>query len=382
MKIIFNKKDLVKSLGIVSKTMMGRSTLPILKSILIDASTDIIKLTTNNMDMGIETITKGEIIERGKIAIDCAIFSNIVSKLPDNEITIKADEDNKVNITCENSKFMVQGMNADEFIKLPVIEKNNFIYMSQMTLRDIVNQTAFCALKSDDNSTARIMNGEYFQVKGNKLKVTALDGHRIAIREVELKESFKDVDVIVPVKSLREITKILSGGNDDEVRIYFNSKRNDESDEESYDNILFEFDNTMVVSRLIAGKYYNINQMLSLDYDLEVNVNKKLLQDCVDRSLLMVSEGDKKPIVISVTDGEMEIKINSHIGLMDETIPVTKMGKDINIGFNPKYVNETLRVIEDENIFIYFLNSKSPLFIKDKEEGYIYIILPVAIEND
>lgn len=158
----------------------------------------------------------------------------------------------------------------------------------------------------------------------------------------------------------------MSGEISDEVRIYFTDK-----------HIIFEFDDTMVLSRLIEGEYYKINQMLSGDYDTKITVNKKEFLDSIDRATLLVKESEKKPIIIGVKDGEMQLEMTSTIGSMDESIDITKEGSDILIGFNPKFLIDALRVIDEEEITIYMTNPKAPCFIKDSEESYIYLILPV-----
>ena len=141
--------------------------------------------------------------------------------------------------------------------------------------------------------------------------------------------------------------------------------------------ILFEFDATTVVSRLIEGEYFKINQMLSSDYETKFIINKKELLSCIDRATLLVKEGDKKPIILRISDDNMEINIQSQLGSMQEDIDIEKTGKDIMIGFNPKFLIDALRVIDDENVTIYMVNPKAPCYIKDDEQKYVYLILPV-----
>lgn len=315
------------------------------------------------MELGIETIIDGDIISGGMVAIDAKIFSEIVRKLPDNEVVIETDENYKTTITCEKAVFTISGKSGEDFSYLPVIEKNKFIYLSQFTLKEIIRQTIFSIADNDNN---KLMTGELFEVKNNELKVVSLDGHRISIRKVELKESFDDIKVVVPGKTLNEISKILSGGTEDEVRIFFTSN-----------HIVFEFDNTVVVSRLIEGEYFKIEQMLSSDYETKFSINKREFLDCIDRATLLVKEGDKKPIIINITDGNMELKISSIIGSMNENIDIIKEGKDIMIGFNPKFLIDALKVIDDEEVNIYMVNPKAPCFIRDDENKYVYLILPV-----
>lgn len=133
----------------------------------------------------------------------------------------------------------------------------------------------------------------------------------------------------------------------------------------------------MVVSRLIEGDYFKIDQMLSSDYETKVRINKRELLDCIDRATLLIKEGEKKPIIINIGDESMKLQIKSQIGSMDEEILITKEGKDLLIGFNPKFLIDALRVIDDEEVDLYFMNAKAPCFIKDEQQSYIYLILPV-----
>lgn len=363
MKIICSKSNLVKSVSIVSKAVPSKTTMPILECILIDATTDIIKFTANDMELGIETIIEGEIIQKGMIAIDARIFSEIVRKLPDNEVVIETDNNLQTTITCEKAKFNISSKAGDEFSFLPYVEKNEMITLSQFTLKEIIRQTIFSIADNDNN---KLMTGELFQIEGNMLRVVSLDGHRISIRKTELKESYGPRKVVVPGKTLMEVSKILSGEVDSEVVISFTNN-----------HIVFEFDNTVVVSRLIEGEYFRIDQMLSSDYETKVKINKKELLNCIDRATLLVKEGDKKPIIINILDEVMELKIKSQIGTMDEEILITKEGKDLLIGFNPKFLIDALRVIDDEEVTLYLMNPKAPCFIKDDKEMYVYLILPV-----
>ena len=179
-------------------------------------------------------------------------------------------------------------------------------------------------------------------------------------------QKFTDKKLVVPGKTLIEISKILSGEAENVVSISYTKN-----------HIVFEFDNTIVVSRLIEGEYFRIDQMLSNDYETKVRINKKELLNCIDRATLLVKEGDKKPIIINIGDELMELKIKSQIGSMNEEIMITKEGKDLLIGFNPKFLIDALRVIDDEEVTIYLMNAKAPCFIKDDGESYIYLILPV-----
>lgn len=363
MKVVCSKTNLLNGVQIVSKAVPSKTTMSILECILIEAEGNTIKMTANDMELGIETSIEGNVIEKGMIALDAKIFLEIVRKLPDNDVTIETDSSYKTTITCEKAKFNIIGKSGEDFSYLPEIERRDSILISQFTLKEVVRQTIFSISDNDNN---KLMTGELFEIKGDNLRVASLDGHRISIRNIKLKNSYPDKKVVVPGKTLSEISKILGGDTDKDVSIFFTDN-----------HILFEFDQTVVVSRLIEGEYFNIQQMLSSDYETKVRVNKKEFLNCIDRATLLVKEGDKKPIIITIMDEGMELKINSTVGSMNEEIDITKSGKDLMIGFNPKFMIDALKVIDDEEIDMYMVNPKAPCFIRDAQENYIYLILPV-----
>lgn len=367
MKIICNKNNLAKGVSMVAKAVPSKTTMPILECILIDATNDIIQLTANDMELGIRTDVQGEIINRGMIAIDAKIFSEIVRKLPDNEVTVETNENLQVTITCEKAKFDLSGKPGEEFSYLPVIEEEDSIEISQFTLKEIIRQTIFSISDTEMN---KLMTGELFEIKNNVLRVISLDGHRISIRKITLKDDVSDKKLIVPGKTLVEISRILSGEVESMVHISYTNN-----------HIVFEFGNTVVVSRLIEGEYFKVDQMLSNDYETKLRINKRESLDCIDRATLFVKEGDKKPIIINIGDEVMELRIKSQIGSMNEEIFINKEGKDLLIGFNPKFLIDALRVIDQDEVTLYLMNAKAPCFIKDDEESYIYLILPVNFNS-
>ena len=368
MRIKCKKSILSEGISIVSKAVSNKTTMPILQCILVEAVGGRIKLIANDLELGIETFIDGTIIEEGKIALEAKFFSDIVRKLPDSEIDIETNSDYKTTVYCEKTKAVVPCRSGEDFFFLSVIEKEKSISISQMTLRDVIRQTIFSI---SDNENTRLMTGECFEIKNNKLSVVSLDGHRISMRNIELKGENPDIKVVVPGKTLQEVSKILSGGIDDEVSIFF-----------SDNHILFEFEDTRIVSRLIEGEYFKISQMLSIDHKIVVKANKRDLMAIIDRASIFIQETDKKPIVVSVkNDNNMYLRVDTNIGSLNEELEITKEGEEIIIGFNPKFIMDALRAIDDDTVNIYMYDSKSPCIIKDAEESYIYIILPININT-
>ena len=363
MHIICDKSKLIEGMNIVMKAISGKTTMMILECVVIEVKDNQIKLIANDLQLGIETLIDGEIKQEGSVAVGAKVFFEIIRKLPSDNVSITVDEDYHMNISCGKAKFNIMAKATDEFPYLPNIVKDKNVNISQFTLKDIIRQTVFSI---SDNENAKVMTGELFEIHDSELKVVSLDGHRISIRKVKLNRSYDDVSVIIPGKTLIEISKIINGGMDDEVSIFFTDK-----------HVLFEFEDTIVLSRLIEGEYYKIDKMLSTDYETKVTVNKREMLECIDRSTLLLKESDKKPVIIDVQDDYMKFAMNSAIGSMDEDIDASKEGKDILIGFNPRFLMDALRVIDEDEITMYMINPKAPCFIRDQEETYIYLILPV-----
>ena len=363
MKIVCKNDELVQSINIALRAVSSKTTMAVLECIFIEAKNGKILITSNNMELGIKTELSGRIDEEGQVAVNAKIFSEIVRKLPNGSVTIAVDENYSMAINCGKAKFKIAAQSGMDFPVLPEISKNDFITISQFALKEIIRQTIFAV---SDNEATRIMTGEYFEIKGKKLTVTALDGHRIAIRNIELKKEYEDRDMIIPGKTLGEISKIIEGDADKEVLVYF-----------SQNNIMFEFEDTIVLSRLIEGKYLNVKQMIVSDYETKIKINKKELMECIDRATLLVRESDKKPIIINIEDNSIRLNMNTSIGTMDEEIDVEKDGKDLLIGFNPKFVMDVLKVVDEDEITLYMTTAKAPCFIRDANESYNYLILPV-----
>ena len=371
MKISCSKSALLSGIQTVIKALPAKSTMSIMECILINTNGGKITLTVNNLDLGIETIIDGNIESSGVVALDAKHFSDVIRKMPDSDsdIVIETDDNLTAFFKCEQSVQNMPGRSDDEFPYLPDLDKSDSIVISQLSLRELIRKTSFSIADiSEDTPGQQTMRGELMEIKDNNIRMCSLDGHRISMCNMELRESYPYKKVIVPGKSLKELAKIIGGGAEDDVEIIFNPN-----------HISFEYDNTKVVSRIIEGNFFDVNKMLVGDYETKVKINKKKLNECLDRSTIYVREGDKKPIILDIKDDSISIKINSAIGSMNENVPASKSGKDMIIGFNPRFVIDALNVIDDEEIELDFVNSKAPCFIKKEDMSYVYVVLPVTI---
>ncbi len=363
MKITCTRMNLLNGVNIVLKAVPSKTTMSILECILIDASNGVIKMISNDMELGIETEIEGDIRENGIIAIDAKLFSDIVRRLPEGDVNIETDENLMTTITCQKAKFNLPGKDGSDFAYLPEVEKDQFITVSQFTLKEVIRQTIFSVSSNDNN---KVMTGELFEINEDSLRVISLDGHRISIRKIELRKKYGSRKLIVPGKTLSEVSKILSGEIEKEVNIFYTDK-----------HILFEFGKTVVVSRLIDGEYFQVDQMLSKNYETKIVINKRNFLESIDRATLLVKEGDKKPVILGIEDNTMEVRLNSTVGSMNDFIDIEKTGENLMIGFNPKFLIDALRVIDDEEISLYMIDPRAPFLINDDEGKYTYLILPV-----
>lgn len=369
MKIICDKQDLLNGLQTVSRAVASKSPMPILECVLIEATGSDISLTANDLELGIMTYVTGNVEEEGSVAIDAKIILEIVRKMPDGEIKINCSGDYRVQVRCMGSNFTVSGKSGVDFCTLPAVDRSHCIKISQYSLKDIVRQTVFCLAVTDSN---KMMTGELMEISedGRTLKAMALDGHRVARRITSLTDSFDPIQVVIPGKTLQEVSRIIPGDTDKDVEIYFTDR-----------HAMFIFEDTTVVTRLIEGEYFNIEHMFNNTPITTAKVNKKALLDSVDRSTLLIREGDRKPVIITVQDGYMNVSLQTAQGSMDEEIDIVRTGDDLQIGFNPKFLTDTLRAIDEEEITLEFGDYRSPCVIRNDEVGYSYLILPINIRN-
>ena len=365
MNLKFQKAQLVNALSIVMKAVSTKTSSVILESILISASDNRVVLDATDTELSIQTEVDAVIVKAGGVVLNAKLFSEIVRKFDSTEslIELDVDSDFKTTIRCEQAVFNIMGIDPVEFIPMPKIDRDAFISLSQFCLKEVIRQTEFSTAISDIN---RMMGGELIDVKNNVAKFVTLDGHRMSIRNIELMGDYEDQKCVVPIKSLQEVMRIIDSDTQKNVNIYF-----------SKDHILFEFDKTLVLSRILDGEFFRIESMLSNDYDTKVNVSRLKLQNAIEQSMILIRENEHKPMILDIENGMLKLSVNSSLGFMDAKVNIEKSGSDLKIAFNPKFLVDALKVIDDDFVNIYFTNAKSPCFIRDDKNTYTYLILPV-----
>ena len=364
MKIIVSKEELLNGINIVSKAVPSHSNMQVLECILIKANNNVITLTGNDGEFGIETEIKGEIVDEGKVALAAKLFSEIIRKYPDGQnITIDVEGNFTTHIVSSNIKTNIKGQEGNDYTPLPNIKRTESFLLSELSLKDVIRQIIFCIGENNNN---KIITSVYFKIKGDELDVVALDGFRIGYRKISLKNTYPEVGLIIPGKSLNEMSKILNSDADNDVVVYYDKN-----------HVLFEVGKTKIVSNTVEGEYLEYELLFSPDYETKVNLNKKELLDSIDRTTVMIREGEVKPVIFEITDNNMNLYINTNTGENTQNIECSKSGKDIEIALRPKFMIDVLKVLDDEDITLYLTNSKSPCIIKNDAEDYKYLILPV-----
>lgn len=366
MKLTCHQSDLLISVNVALKAISPRTTLSILKCIYLQATNDHFKVIANDLEIGIESTVDATIAETGSVAIDSRIFSDIIRKLPTDYVTIVVDETNRTTITCQKSKFVILGQAGTEFIQLPEIKKEENLSFPQNKLKEMIHQTLFSIAQKSIKS---VLTGELLEIKNNVLSIVSMDGYRISITKMELEKPFRDIIAVIPGKTLGEISKILSGDEDENIYIYFTDK-----------HVLFEIKNSIIVSRLLEDKYPAYRSLFSIDYDTLIHVDRKEFIVSIERAALIGRESKKSPIKISIKKDTMAITSNTELGNVYEELDIDKDGEELDIAFNPKYLLEALKVVEDEKIYLQFTNNINPCIIRQKdEENYKFLILPIKI---
>ena len=371
MRVICEKEKILKGINSVINGVSSKTTMPILEGILIQTNDNELKLTTYDLEIGIEYILDAKIEEQGNTVVNATMFSEIIRKLPSKEIKISINENRLLEIECEGSLYKLSTMNPDEFPELPRINVDNSIEIEQTVLKNMIRRTIF-AVSTEENRP--IFTGCLFEVLENKLNVVAVDGYRLAIKSNVINEKATGFSSVIPGKTLNEVNKIISDSFET-VKIGI-----------SKNQALFEMENCKIVTRLLDGEFLKYSNTIPTTWETRIKVNKSNIQDCFERILLISSssiEKEKKyPVKINIEIGKVVISCANQTGDAKEEIYVETEGKELEIGFNPRFFLDALKAIDDEEVYIEFGTNRSPCIIKPVENGdYIYMILPIKMKE-
>lgn len=371
------QEDFNNIINTVQGSVSKKNTLPILTGILIKAQkseeNENIHLTATDLELGIESEIKAEIIEEGEIVLPASQLANIIRELPHGKINIKINPENfQADLKCPHSEFNIKGYNPDEYPQLPEVNNPKIFNIPASNLKKAIDEVKF-ATSNDETQAA--LTGVLVELQENYLNLIATNTYRLAYSQLQLEELKNNEDkikIILPGKTLNELSNILS--DDDNIKILIS---------ENYTS--FKLGKTTVISRLIEGQFPNYNQVIPDDYNTRIIVNTRELQQATKRASL-IARLDSNIISLATGENQINIKsINSESGKAHEEIDIEIEGPDQTINIDASYLLDVLKVIDTENIHIEMIGAINPLTIKknknQENENYTYLIMPVRSES-
>ncbi len=367
MKIICNQKLLANKISIAQKAINGKTTLDLLKGILLTAKDDQLKLTGYDLEIGIETYTQAEVIEEGEIVLNARLFGDIIRKLPDSFVEIETDSENNVYINCLNSRFKIKGDSATEYPRLPDVSKDDLYNIPQDLLKNMIKQTVF-AISQDQ--TKPILMGELLEIVDGNISLVAIDGYRLAVRSCTVDNVSNNAKVIIPGKALTDVNSLLS--SEEDVQLGFDDK-----------NAIFIIEDTKIITRLLEGDFIDYKKLLPREHNSKVKLNTKELLNSIERASLLSQSEKNNLIKLSIRDNSMAITSNTERGNVYEEVSLELEGDYLDIAFNSRYFIEGLKNIDSEEIYIEFTTNVNPCIIKPADDvKYTYLLLPVRISSN
>lgn len=377
MKLVCDKAQLVEIINTVQRAIVPKTSFPILECIKIDADgAGHVVFTGNNIDLCIEYSVDCTVTEGGNIALASRMFGDIVRRLPEGSVSVTVNPSNNVTkIKSGQSEFNIQGIEANEFPSAPILDEKFRFTLTQSSLKRVIRKTI--AFVAQNEGKKPILTGTLFEIKNNVLSLVSSDGHRLALAKEEIKETVGDNSFVVPGQTQRELLKILRDG-DETVTVIVSDR-----------NVLFDFGNYQVYSRLLDGEFLKYNSIISVQNKINVVAEKQSITDSLERALLLINEDisakseNKVPVRLNVGYDKIELSCITSKGQVSDTVPVEMNEGDLTIGFNCRFLLDALSTCDEDKIRIDFSAPTSGCFIRGAsgDESYLYMILPVRLYN-
>jgi DNA polymerase-3 subunit beta len=386
MKFVCRQSDLTKALSVVSRAVTSRTTIPILKGILLTAEKeDSISLTASDLDISIETRIKASVSEKGAVVLPSKLFGDIVRKLPQGDVSFGENENGSVDIKCLKTDFKIMGIPAEEFPKIYGDMTGERISLEKNKLRDMIRKTCFAA---GTDETRGIITGVLVELKKGRIHMVALDGFRMAVVREETKNE-DEKSIIIPAGIMSEVGRIM--GETENAKPAEDGENAGEETGEGEDffeillddkKALFDLKNTVVVSRLMEGSFVKYEDILPKEFKTSLILNKEELKEAVDRASVLIREGKNNFIRVELSDGRMILTSRNEEGSFRDEVATEQDGENLEIGFNARFIADALRAVPDDEIRMRFNTSVTPCLIGPTEgNAYAYLVLPVRIAS-
>ncbi|MGN1227113.1 MAG: DNA polymerase III subunit beta, partial [Christensenellales bacterium] len=351
----------------VLKATTNKTTNPILEGIKLKAYNNILELSATDSELSIVKRIKADISKEGEIVVPGNFFSNYIRRLTTEQIKLVLNDGNLLKISYTDSEGYIQCYSAEEFPVIKKIDDDEFFEITQKDFKTLINKSIF-AVAIDDSRP--ILKGVLLEIGDNTINAVALDGYRMALVKKNIVSSNVKTSIIVPSRSLAEISKLLQE-SDEQIKIFV--KEN---------TIMLNLDNVEIVSRLLEGEFINYRQILPNEYLTECVINKVQFDDTLDRASLLAKFDKNNLVKFEIKENNILITSNSEMGNIRENLPVSLKGNDISIAFNARYLSDILKVSNDEFLTLKMNSPYSPCVIEalDNDE-YLFLVLPVRMSN-
>jgi len=363
MKFSVSKEKLLGGLQTVQNVVSTRTTLPILSNVLLQAEEGLLRFTTTDLDVGIRVEVEAAVERTGATTLPARRLATIARELPANEILAEVDGKNIASIRSGPSFFKMYGLPEAEFPPLPTFADAKTFTIRQSELRDGLKKTTY-AISTDE--TRYVLNGVLFSFNENKLTLVATDGRRLALVDIELEfPRSHEVEIIVPTKAVQELQRLL--GEEGEVRLSVGENQ-----------IAFELNGTLLVSKLIEGNYPNYRQVIPAETKERVTLERELFYNAVHRVSLLASDKSNS-VKLMFSNNNLAIAANTpDVGEAHESIAIPYKGREFAIAFNPEFLMAPLKNLTEDEIFLDLIDEMSPGVIKIPSP-FLYVLMPMRI---
>lgn len=368
MKFTCNSFELSEACQIVQRAASTKTAITSVEGILLIAEEGTLCLTGYDLEMGITTNIPCNIQESGKIVVNARMLSETLRKLPDLSVHFDSDARHIASIECGEFKTTIIGMSAEDYPELPSITGGYNITLKQPVLKDMIRKTIFSAAIKD----AKVVHtGVKFEIEDNHIRLIAVDGVRLAIRNEDIDYKGESLSFVVPAKTLNEVMKLLSD-EDEEILISVGKR-----------HIIFKIGTYDIISRLLDGDFLNYKAAIPASTKTVVKVNTSAFLESLDRTSLIITDKIKSPIKCVFSDNIIKMSSNASIGTSSDRISAEIEGDDCTVGFNNKYMIDVLRVCDSDEVKIMLSGPVSPiLVVPTVGDNFIFLILPVRLKNE
>ncbi len=370
MKFSCEKAALATAVSITYSVASVKSAVPTLEGLLISADEDV-TLTGYDMRTGIISELKADVTEQGRVVINAKLLLEIVRKLPDDIVFFTVDENLSVNIVCGFADFNILGMPADEYPDLPKVDYQNSIYIQEKILKAMIAETIFAV---SENEARPIHTGALFEIDSDQITVVAVDGYRLALRRDTLTgNEIGKTEFVVPGSALGDVSRIASDNKEDNIKITVGSK-----------HIMFTIGTNILITRRLEGEFLNYRKAIPQTSKYNIKIDRKKFINIIERVSLMIDDRLKCPVRCVFGNNKVTVSVSTARGNAKDECDTDGNAEELEIGFNSRYILDSLKAISDDTISVLMLTGISPCVIVpiDGNKNYLHMILPVRLRSN